>query len=359
MSTQSNSIEQHSWLVLLASSPQKTEYRLQQWNMQEEQKGNPASFRLFVPFTAMETEGAAEEKPDAGLSLRAALRRYVFVEGNEELLHHLMLEWNKLFEDKLFFLKTGSKANAHIRQSDMDKLQKACMGDAGRMDMSASLADVKPGQMIRLVNTPFENDDCEYEVVSVKKKTGGTVELQVKMVMFGIEFDHITVTYTDTADSKSNASLVSSAQKRLLEIFRRRVNHKETPVTEYEDQKALTEIFAQSNTVFREGAMKRHFLALMLICSHMMGDEAAVNRFRIGVEKELEDISRIRESKAATDTRAYLHISLYIATKQPKWRDLAKVYVRKYNPSSTHLRQFVSTMSKREASKFIGPKARK
>lgn len=359
MSTRSTSIEQRPWLVLLTSSPQKAEYRLQQWNMHEEQNGHPACFRFFVPYTAMETEEAIEENTDAVLSLRSALRRYVFVEGNEDLLRHLMQEWNRSFAEKLYFLKNGSMSNARISQSDMDKLQKACTGDAGLLDMSASLADVKPGQMIRLANTPFENDDCKYEVVSIKKKKGGTIELQVKMVMFGIEFDHITVTYTDTADSKSNASLVSSAQKRLLEIFRRRVNHKETPVTEYEDRKTLTEIFAYSNTVFPEGAMKRHFLALMLICAHMLGDEAAVNRFRIGVETELDTISHIRESKAATDTRAYLHIALYIATKQPKWRNLAKIYVRKYNPSSPYLRQFVSTMSKREAMKFMGAKARK
>ena len=327
--------------------------------MQEEQNGHPACFRLFVPFTAMEAVGAADLQSPSGFSLRAALRRYVFVQGDESLLKSLMVEWNKSFEDKLFFLKDGSKNNARIKQSDMDKLLQACLGDAGQFDFSMSLGKVQPGQKISLADTPFESEDCEYEVVSVKKKTAGAIELQVKMMLFGIDFDNITVTYKDADDSNNNASLVSSAQRRLLEIFRRRVNRKETPVTAYKDQKTLNDIIAHRDTVFPEGAMKRHFLALMLICAHLLADEACVTRFREAVEAELATFSRIRESKAATDTRAYLHVALYIATVEAKYRNLAKAYVRNYEPSSPYLRQFVSTMSKREASRFLGPKARK
>lgn len=328
--------------------------------MEEELDGRPASFRLFVPYTAMSVDGVPEQPLSDSLpSLRSALRRYIFVEGNERLLKSLMLEWNKLFRDKLFFLKNGSGHHARIRQSDMEKLRTACLGDAGQFDFKVSLGDLKPGQLISLPNTPFESRDCLYEVVSVRKKKAGIVELQVKMMLFGIYLNTITVTYNDAADSTSNATLVSLAQRRLLDIFRRRVNRKETPVTMYEDRKMLTDIFSRRDTMFLEGAMKRHFLALMLICAHLLGDEYGVERFRKAVEKELADLSHIRESKAATDTRAYLHVSLYIATGEPVYRDLAKTYVRKYEPSSPYLRQFVSTMSKREASRFLGAKARK
>ncbi len=352
--------ENRPWLVLLATSPARTEYRLRKENMQQEQRGEADScFRFFVPYTAMEAGEAASDQSPSGFSLRSALRRYLFVKGREGRLKELMTVWNKSFDDKLFFLKDGSKHIARIKQSDMDKLRKACLCDASQFDTSVALGNVQPGQKISLVNTPFESDDCEYEVVSVRRKAAGTIELQVKMVMFGIEFDNITVTYNDTADSDSNASLVSSTQKRLLDIFRRRVNRKETPVTEYEDQKTLNDIFSHRDTIFPEGAMKRHFLALMLICSHLLGDEQGVVHFRESVEKELAVISRVRESKAATDTRAYLHIALYIATGEARYRDQAKTYVRKYAPSSPYLRQFVTTMSKREASKFLGTKARK
>ena len=359
MTPPSTIIEKRPWLVLVTTSPEWTEYCLLRENMEQELNGSSLRFRFFVPYTAMDAEPVTDEESPAGLSLRSALRRYVFVDGSEMRLRDLLFEWDMTFEDKVFFLKNGSGRNARISQSDMDKLQKACLGDSGQFTTPISLGKVKPGQKIRLVNTPFEREDCEYEVVSVKKNTDRSVELQVKMVMFGIQFENITVTYTDVVDSDSNAALVSSSQKRLLDIFRRRVHRKETPVSAYEDRKTLNDIFTHHDTVFPEGAMKRHFLALMLICAHLLSDESGVTQFREAVDQELSALSSIRESKAATDTRAYLHIALYIATGEAKYRDLAKAYVRKYDPSSPYLRQFVSTMSKREASRFLGPKARK
>lgn len=327
--------------------------------MKQEQKGALECFQLFVPYTAMEGNEADAKDVAPSFSLRAALRRYVFVKGSEERLKGLMFQWNSMFEDKLFFLKDGSKNNARIKQSDMDELRRACLDDSGHFDLSVSLGNVEPGQKIRLVDTPFESEDVEYEVVAVKRKAGGIIELQVKMVMFGIDFDNITVTYNDAVDNDRNAAMVSSSQRKLLDIFRRRVNRKETPLSEYEDKKTLNAIFGYRDTLFPEGAMKRHFLALMLICAQLMADEDGVAQFREAVEKELADIARLRESKAATDTRAYLHIALYIVTGDAKYRDMVKNYVRKYEPSSTYLRQFVSTLSKREAARVVGPKSRK
>jgi hypothetical protein len=48
------------------------------------------------------------------------------------------------------------------------------------------------------------------------------------------------------------------------------------------------------------------------------------------------------ESKAATDTRTYLWIALYISTNDPAYRDAAKRYVQDYDPKSPKLRRFVS-----------------
>ena len=75
---------------------------------------------------------------------------------------------------------------------------------------------------------------------------------------------------------------------------------------------------------------------------------------QMGYDDLFTVIDKKRESKAATDTRAYLHIALYIATKKSEYREMARDYVRKYDPKSQCLRQFVSTATKREARKFFG-----
>lgn len=357
------------WFVLMATSPERVEYRLLKRNMHQEELMSQepderkrrdmqrSLFSLFVPYTAMESN-KEDDVSQTGITLRSALHRYLFVSGDETILKNLMVEWNNMFADKFFFLKDGSKNNAKICQSDIDKLRDACLCDQSEISPDCSLRQVKKGDTVRLVNTPFAKDDCLYEVVEVTPKQDGSVELKVKMRMFGLDFDNITVTYNDPLSYDSKASKIAAVQKKLLDIFRRRVNGKESDVSRYEDQKALASIITNDDILFHDGAMKRHYLALMLMCVHMQGDEKRVRQYGDEVAKELAAISRLRESKAATDTRAYLHIALYISTGEPKYRELAKNYVRKYEPSSPYLRQFVSTMSKREAGKWIGQRGR-
>ncbi|MBQ1768979.1 MAG: hypothetical protein IIZ91_07670, partial [Oscillospiraceae bacterium] len=69
---------------------------------------------------------------------------------------------------------------------------------------------------------------------------------------------------------------------------------------------------------------------------------------------ELIDLSRIRESKAATDSRAWLHIAMFIATGKSHWRNLAKAYIKNYNPKSTYLQQFVKQSCKTAGERWIG-----
>lgn len=100
--------------------------------------------------------------------------------------------------------------------------------------------------------------------------------------------------------------------------------------------------------------MSRHYLALMLICARMMGDEKALRQYVGLVNAELGDLSRLRESKAATDSRCWLHIAMFIATGKPHFRNLAKAYIRQYNPKSTYLRQFVKQSCKTAGERWIG-----
>ena len=105
--------------------------------------------------------------------------------------------------------------------------------------------------------------------------------------------------------------------------------------------------------------MSRHYLALMLICARLMGDEKALQQYVGLVDAELGDLSRLRESKAATDSRAWLHIAMFIATGKPHFRNQAKAYIRQYNPKSTYLQQFVKQSCKTAGERWIGLKKKR
>lgn len=344
------------WFVLVVSDPKQAENRLLRKNMQDENDGQPVSFRMFVPYTYMSDDSHAEDHSKGVFSLRSALRRYVFVQGDGTLLDALMRQCNRDTADKMFFLRDSSRKPAIISGTDMKQLMVACSDDSVCLGLPMIISDLKPGDEFTLENTPFEKKDTSYKIVDVKRRKNGIVELQVEMTIFNIPFRNMFVTYHDAVSNDSNAAMVGTIQQNLLSIFQRRVNGKCTAVDNYHDRKTLLSIYEKRDTPFAPGAMKRHFLALMLICAQMMGQEEGRQHFREEVEHELAEIGRLRESKAATDTRAYLHVALYIATGAPQYRTLAKSYVKKYNPQSQYLRKFVTTMSKRQASKVIAKK---
>lgn len=327
--------------------------------MPEEKADQEPAFHLFVPYTSLGTDTVGQELSKKHFSLRSALRRYLFIKGDEKRLEALLRDWNRTYEDKTFFLRSDREHRARISQSDMDKLQLACSNEQVQLDMPLLLSEMQKGKQIPLVGTPFDIKDATYKLLDVRRKRGGAVELQVELKLFNVTFQNLFVTYLDPTDMNVHATLVASAQKKLLDIFKRRVNGKRTEVSDHEDHKALQSLFEKRDTPFPNGAMKRHFLSLMLICSHLLAEEEETARWMEAVQGELEDISQLRESKAATDTRAYLHIALYIATGNPQYRQLAKTYVQKYKPTSPYLCQFVSTSSKRQASKWLGPAYRK
>ena len=352
-----SSPERH-WLVLLSSSPEQAENRLIKANLDAD---HPLFSGLFVPYTMMgvKTEGRNLAKETS--SLRIALRRYLFIDGDERVLQNLMIEWNRMYQDKLFFLTLDkqSKTPARIKNSEKELIEKACREQQNFPDLPMPADGFRVGESLSLVGTPFEHIAEKCKILEVKPKTkAGSIELRVEVMMFGLPLDNFYISFADTGNYGDYASRIASSQKKLLDIFCRRVDKKFTQAAYREDALVLDSIAKDSKLVYKEGAMKRHFLALMLICSHLRGDESEVRHFTNAVLAELKDISQVRESKAATDTRAYLHVALFIATGEKKYRTLAKSYVAKYKPSSPYLRKFVITISKFSANSLVGPAAR-
>ena len=71
------------------------------------------------------------------------------------------------------------------------------------------------------------------------------------------------------------------------------------------------------------------------------------NRFG-KIEKELNEIAQDPPSKQATDSWACLQVAMYIATKNPIYRDAAKEYERKYQPKSAFLHSLIQVVRRFE-----------
>ena len=254
-----------AWFVLSTSNPRQAEYCLTEQNVMDDKEGRAPSFRSFVPYTYIEPAAKGKEADDK-LSLRAALRRYFFVQGDEQRLETVIRRANATHEDKAFFLRNGTKKKASISHADMEKLIDACSDNDANFDLPVSLDDIKVGNTFNLAHTPFESKDARYTIVSVHKKKDGSVQIQLELTMFNVTFRRLFVTYNETVDTKRHAEFVTTAQKKLLDILKRKVNGKETEVSRYLDEKTLRDIFAKRSLPIADGPMRRHFLALMLFC---------------------------------------------------------------------------------------------
>lgn len=344
------------WHVLSATNPKRLKDRLV-WEIMETDKQTqavPTVYTLFCPFTFMPSEGTSRMIAKDAFSLRMALRNYVFVQCEERPLVERIVRWNAMYDDKTFFLRNCDKKPATISNPDMLQLISVCSEDNFNSSHLVSLNDLEVSKVTSLAGTPFERDDTQYKVLEVKPHKGGLVDLRIELTLFNVTFTDLWVTVRNVDDSRENGHLVYDMQRYLLDIFRRRVNRKETDLTRYEDTRHLQAIYDRRDIIMPPGPMRRHYLALMLICSHLKGEPEGIHRFKQEVLNELTDISHIRESKAATDSRAYLHIAMYIATGNPLYRNQAKDYIQKYNPKSASLRSFITTASKNQARKWIG-----
>ena len=342
------------WYVLTTSDPKHLEDLIAQANAV-----TPGQYDSFCPYTSLPEETGVKGS-EGMMSLRAALRRYDFVRVPKTYREHRfvsdVMRWNNSSVDSIYILRNSDRKPAKVSSSQLNLMKANC--DALLIKPEGiSTSKLRVGQKISLTGTPFDAEDgTERECIiqSIGRKRGGRVELRVEMTLFNVRFSNLLITYEDSGAAAKSSGMVYDNQQKLLAIFRRKINNKETASSRRKDEQTLQEIFDNRVIDLPEGAMNRHHLALMLICARMMNSAKGIAQYTGLVNAELDILSRVRESKAATDSRAWLHIAMFIATGKPHFRNMAKAYIRQYNPKSTYLQQFVRQSCKVAGEKWIG-----
>lgn len=347
------------WYVLTTSNPKHLEDLIAQENAVR-----PGLLDSFCPYTSLPTEKGNTDNGHQQ-SLRAALRRYDFVRVStsvsEAQFVSTVQEWSRLSVSSILFLRNSSGAPAKVSDRQLNMMRASCDAELIKPD-SIDTHDLKVGQRLKLTGTPFDTEDGEERecvVQAIRRKKGGRVELRVETTLFNVKFSNLTVTYEDPGAASKSSDMVYDAQQKLLAIFRRKINNKETEASRRKDEQTLHDLFEDRNITLPEGAMHRHHLALMLVCTRMMNDKNAMEQYTGLVQAELGDLERVRESKAATDSRCWLHIAMFIATGKPHWRNQAKAYIKNYKPKSTYLQQFVKQSCKTAGERWIGLRKRR
>ena len=271
-----------------------------------------------------------------------------FLKTTEADIHSLVNdERNKVSRIRLrHYLDTDGNI-ATVPNKMMQEFLEACLKSRGQFEITPPISSIEVKDKVRITSGPFAGNEASVERVQLSR---GAIQLELSIVlvsgvmnirMCDVDKSKVTIINRDAADT-IRTDFIDYTQNHLLLILKHRINREQDPDINRRDADMLTRLYRYRNHEIKSEAARSHFLALMLICAHLCRYTADEKQLRKQVLELLTDINQRRQSKIATDARAYLWIALYISTQDPTYRDAAKQYVRDFQPKSAKLRSFVS-----------------
>ncbi len=304
----------------------------------------------FFPSDFLRGEGTDGSKNVAGANTRAIatdLARFVFLKGTTADVDEIIAADRK--QGYLVYLRHYTDTdgrNAVVSSRVMQDFFDACLQHRGFFEIIPPIAGIEAMDRVEIKAGPFAGQQAS--VVRVQHAKGEVhLDLALEFVngvmnirMSNVDRSQVTILNRSAVDA-IRKDFIEYTQTHLLTILEHRVKGVKEETVKQQDMTMLSRLYRYRHHHVENAAAQVHFLALMLICAHLCRYAEDEQELTAKALDSLAEINRKSESKAATDTRAYLWIALYIATRNPVYRDSAKQYVRDYQPKSDRLRRFV------------------
>ena len=229
----------------------------------------------------------------------------------------------------------------------MQEFLQECVRHHGQFEITPPISSIEAKDKVRITSGPFAGNEALVERV---RQSHGAIQLELSVELLSgvmnirmndVDRSKVTIINRESADV-IRTDFIEYTQNHLLLILKHRLNRETDANINRRDADMLTRLYRYRNHEIKNEAARCHFLALMLICAHLCRYTADEKLLCKQLEGMLSEINQRRQSKIATDARAYLWIALYISTQDPSYRDAAKQYVRDFQPKSAKLRSFVS-----------------
>ena len=272
----------------------------------------------------------------------------VFLKTTESDIRNLVNNHSHLvYRLRLKHYLDTNGAKAIVPDKTMQEFLHACIKYRGCFEIIPPISSIEVTDKVRINSGPFAGHEAMVERVRLSH---GSIQLDLAVELLSgvmnirmcdVDKDKVTILNRDSADA-IRTDFIEYTQNHLLDILKHRIDREQDPDINRNDADMLTRLYRYRDHEVKNEAARNHFLALMLICAHLCRYKDDEKQLREKVQDNLTEINQRSEAKAATDTRAYLWIALYISTHDPVYRDAAKKYVRDYQPKSVKLRSFVS-----------------
>ena len=272
----------------------------------------------------------------------------VFLKTTDDDINNLVNNQSNLvsrFRLRHYLDTDGAKAT--VPDKTMQEFLEACIKYRGCFEITPPISSIEVTDKVRINSGPFAGHEAIVERVHLAH---GSLQLDLAIELLSgvmnirmndVDKSKVTILSHDSADT-IRTDFIEYTQNHLLLILKHRIDREQDAEVNRRDADMLTRLYRYRNHEVKNEAARNHFLALMLICAHLCRYKADEKLLQEKLLESLSEINQRSESKAATDTRAYLWIALYISTHNPAFRDAVKQYVRNHQPKSAKLRSFVS-----------------
>ena len=256
-------------------------------------------------------------------------------------------ERNKVSRIRLMHYLDTNGNIATVPDKMMQDFLQECVKHRGQFEITPPISSIEAKDRVRITSGPFAGNEASVERV-IQSHGAIHLDLSIELLsgvmnirMCNVDRNKVSIINRDASDV-IRTDFIEYSQNHLLLILKHRINREKDANINRRDADMLSRLYRYRNHEIKNEAARSHFMALMLICAHLCRYTADEKQLRKQILEVLTDINQRRQSKIATDARAYLWIALYISTQDPAYRDAAKQYVHDFQPKSSKLRSFVS-----------------
>lgn len=331
------------WYVMLHWNPQLVDLMLKRENAALQSEQDRPHIEYFIPFCFLShvvehtTEELAEGVEEAN-NLREDFHDFVFIHATErDIAMILSQDWNHDLRNRLRHFRDFQRRKVTISDQEMNTLIRVFGERKLKYSIGLPVCDISPDMNVYIKTNGVFNGQ-RARVVAVKHMADGislTLGIQLFQGARELKLPDFRLANIQTEKKPEDIigwEFIRETEAALLDILSRRVNHKESDETRQQDADTLNRLFLYSYIAISDTAVSARFLALMLICSTLRFDRESTKALSA---KALLLLSG--DTPLPFHVQAYLHLALYIASRDADHRTLARQSMRQApeeNPAS-------------------------
>ena len=274
-------------------------------------------FEFFVPFLFM--------RPDTQDEVRSIFHNFVFLRASEERLRSILnAPWNST-SARLRHYRDRSGKLIMISDEEYQQLRATFMNRQLKLFFGLpveNIGEMAVGDRVTLLIDDWRGKQGKIERIRLKKgRASMTVAVnilgQTKSVCFEDLHDGDVIFADHDTEQLLTGNLIANMEPQIATILGHFMGKDKTEKMR-RNAPHLNRFLSYATILIDDDDDRCRFLSLMLLCAKMLNEEEIVKRY----QSELKNLLNEED----TYTQAYMRLALFVATRNPHYRDAVKAY---------------------------------